>query len=99
MENGEIGLPTRRELEPARMSGACRRDGLCTTVYSWKAHAQAHRIAQAAPPLPSTRPQLALNFVTLLVMLAVFIIEYWRENFLISCLDIDPCAPHWERVR
>ena len=39
------------------------------------------------------RPQLIFNFITLAVIFAVFIIEYWRENFLITCLDIDKCFP------
>eukprot|EP00292_Cryptomonas_paramecium_P032177 CAMPEP_0113723186 /NCGR_PEP_ID=MMETSP0038_2-20120614/38252_1 /TAXON_ID=2898 /ORGANISM="Cryptomonas paramecium" /LENGTH=91 /DNA_ID=CAMNT_0000652685 /DNA_START=15 /DNA_END=287 /DNA_ORIENTATION=+ /assembly_acc=CAM_ASM_000170 len=32
---------------------------------------------------------LVFNFATLGGILALFIIEYWRENFLIACLDID----------
>jgi hypothetical protein len=33
--------------------------------------------------------QLIFNFITLAAILAVFVVEYWRENFLITCLDID----------
>jgi hypothetical protein len=33
--------------------------------------------------------QVVLNFVTLVMILILFLVEYWRENFVIDHFEID----------